>query len=178
LEIREVRGISVSDPIRSLIDVAPASSIDELENLLGAADRLGLLTPQLVIARLNELGEGPGVGRLRAAVERRTLLLTDSHLERLFVPIARRAGLGKPQTQAWVNGYRVDFYWPDLGLIVETDGLKYHRTPAQQTIDAKRDQAHTAAGLTPLRFSHAQVARSPGSVERILRQTAKRLSGH
>ena len=36
-------------------------------------------------------------------------------------------------------------------LVVETDGLRYHRTPAQQSRDRRRDQAHTAAGLTPLR---------------------------
>jgi very-short-patch-repair endonuclease len=34
-----------------------------------------------------------------------------------------------------VNGYRIDFYWPDLELVVETDGLRYHRTPEQQAKD-------------------------------------------
>lgn len=62
-----------------------------------------------------------------------------------------------PQTQVWLNGYRVDFYWPDLGLVVETDGLRYHRTASQQKTDRLRDQAHTAAGLTVLRFTAAQV---------------------
>jgi very-short-patch-repair endonuclease len=28
-----------------------------------------------------------------------------------------------PQTQVHLNGYRVDFCWPELGLVVETDGL-------------------------------------------------------
>jgi len=46
---------------------------------------------------------------------------------------------------------------PELGLVVETDGLRYHRTPAQQARDRRRDQLHTAAGLTTLRFTHAQV---------------------
>ena len=38
--------------------------------------------------------------------------------------------------------------------VVETDGLRYHRTPSAQTRDALRDQAHTAAGYARLRFSH------------------------
>ncbi len=177
-EIEVVRGIAVSDPIRTLIDVAVTTGLDELENLLGAADRRDLLTPDAVVVRLDEVGDGPGVTRLRTAVERRTLTLTDSHLERLMLPIARRAGLSRPLTQEWVNGYRVDFYFPDIGLVVETDGFKYHRTAARQTIDARRDQTHTAAGLTPLRFSHAQVAHQPRFVEEILRRTAQRLSGH
>ena len=46
-----------------------------------------------------------------------------------------RAGLPKPLTQQWLHGFRVDFYWPELGLVVETDGLRYHRTAAQQARD-------------------------------------------
>jgi very-short-patch-repair endonuclease len=64
-------------------------------------------------------------------------------------------------TQAWVSGYRVDFYWPDLGLVVETDGLRYHRTAAQQRRDRLRDQVHAVAGLTTLRFTAAQSASRP-----------------
>ena len=45
-----------------------------------------------------------------------------------------------PQTQAWLDGYRVDFYWPELGLVVETDSLRYHRTPFKQASDKRRGQ--------------------------------------
>ena len=117
----------------------------------------------------------PGVAVLRAVLDRRTFSLTDSELERRFGPIARRAGLPLPLTQRRVNGFRVDFYWPDLGLVVETDGLRYHRTPAQQTADLRRDQAHSAAGFTPLRFSHAQVTYESVYVESMLKDVAQRL---
>jgi very-short-patch-repair endonuclease len=56
-----------------------------------------------------------------------------------------------------VNGFEVDFFWPDLGLVVETDGLRYHRTPSTQARDARRDRAHTLAGMTPLRFTHYEI---------------------
>lgn len=58
--------------------------------------------------------------------------------------------------------------------MVETDGLTYHRTPAQQVRDRRRDQAHTAAGLTPLRFTDFQVRYEPRWVEAVLR-VAQRL---
>jgi very-short-patch-repair endonuclease len=74
-----------------------------------------------------------------------------------------------------VNGFRVDFFWPELGLISETDGWRYHRTPVQQARDRRRDQTHTAAGLTPLRYTHAQVRHEPGYVEGVLRTTYLRL---
>jgi len=68
------------------------------------------------------------------------------------------------------------FFWPELGLVVETDGLRYHRTPAQQARDRIRDQTHAAAGLTPLRFTNAQVAYEPDHVEATLIAVARRLS--
>ena len=75
-----------------------------------------------------------------------------------------------------VNGFRADFFWPELGLVVETDGLRYHRTPAQQARDRRRDQVHTAAGLTTLRFTHAQIRFEAAEVREVLLQVAARLA--
>jgi very-short-patch-repair endonuclease len=115
---------------------------------------------------------------LRQILDRRTFTLTESQLERKFLPLARRAGLPAPQTGTYVNGFKVDFFWPDLGLIVETDGLRYHRTPAQQARDRVRDQEHTAAGLTSLRFTRAQVAFEPDRVVATLIAVTRRLRGN
>ena len=112
---------------------------------------------------------------LRRVLDRRTFVLTESALERLFLPITRRVGLPKPLTQVAVSGYRVDFFWPDIGLVVETDGLRYHRTPAQQAKDHVRTQAHFASGLWPLRFTHEQVRYEKPYVERTLRATLRRI---
>jgi very-short-patch-repair endonuclease len=75
-----------------------------------------------------------------------------------------------------VNGFEVDFWWPELGLVVETDSLRYHRTAIHQTKDMLRDQRHTAAGLTCLRFSHWQVAHEREYVRRTLEAVARRLA--
>lgn len=69
----------------------------------------------------------------------------------------------------------MDFHWADLGLVVETDGLRYHRTPGQQARDRLRDQAHTRAGLTPLRFTHTRVRYEPDHVAATLGAVAARL---
>jgi very-short-patch-repair endonuclease len=103
-------------------------------------------------------------------------VLTDSELERRFLPIAARAGLPAPHTRVRLNGFKVDFFWPDLGLVVETDGLRYHRTPAEQARDRLRDQAHIVAGLTPIRFTHEQIVYEPGHVRAILGAVALKLS--
>ena len=59
--------------------------------------------------------------------------------------------------------------------MVETDGLTYHRTPGQQTKDRVRDQVHTAAGLTCLRFTHEQIYFDRSHVQVILGAVAGRL---
>ena len=89
--------------------------------------------------------------------------------------MVRVAGLPTPQTGVRLNGFRADFFWPELGLVVETDGLRYHRTPAQQARDRRRDQVHTAAGLTTLRFTHAQVRFEAAEVREVLLQVAAHL---
>ena len=148
----------------------------ELEAAVNEADKRGLVDPETLRSALGGLTGQPGVGVLRAVLDRRTFVLTDSELERRFLPIVRRAGLPLPVTGRYVNGFKVDFFWPSLGLVVETDGLRYHRTPAQQARDRLRDQTHAAAGLTPLRFSHAQVELEPGRVEATLANVARRLA--
>jgi very-short-patch-repair endonuclease len=168
-------GIPVTIPIQTLIDLATCLSQHEVEEAINGADKLGLTDPEVLRKAVGERFGERGTAMLRELLDRRTFVLTESRLERLFLPIARHAGLPAPLTQQWVNGYRVDFYWPDLGLVVETDGLRYHRTPQQQSADRRRDQAHTASGLTALRFSHAQVSYEPGHVEGVLSSTARRL---
>jgi len=73
-----------------------------------------------------------------------------------------------------VNGYEVDFFWPQLGIVIEADGLRYHRTASQQGRGLKRDQAHVAAGMWPLRFSHWQIKHERAHVRKILRSTVAR----
>ena len=167
--------ISVTSPVRTLLDLATRLPPAQLEAAINEADKHDLVDPDALRSALNAHTRQRGVAPLRAILDRRTFVLTDSGLERLFLPIARRAGLPKPITRLRLNGFKVDFYWPDLGLVVESDGLRYHRTPAEQARDRLRDQTHAAAGLTPLRFTHAQVKFEPRHVEGVLVMVARRL---
>jgi very-short-patch-repair endonuclease len=173
-DVTEHRGIPVTTPICTLIDIAPRLPRATLEAAINEADKRDLTDPERLRASLLPSPGRPGVGVLRELLERQTFLLTDSELERRFLPIARRAGLSVPQTRRWVNGFKVDFYWPRLRLVVETDGLRYHRTPAQQARDRVRDQAHMAAGVTCLRFTHAQVRFEPDHVRSTLKTVRRR----
>jgi very-short-patch-repair endonuclease len=170
-----VRNIPVTGPACTLIDLAARLGTDQLEAAINEADKLDLIDPETLRDSLSDVAPRPGLAVLRRTLDAQTFTLTDTELERRFLQIVREVGLSEPLTQQWVNGFRVDFYWPDLGLVVETDGLRYHRTPAAQARDRLRDQAHTAAGLTPLRFTRAQVRFQQAYVRRILADVAGRL---
>jgi very-short-patch-repair endonuclease len=150
-------GIPVTCVVRTLIDIACSLGLGALERAVNESDRLDRIDPEALRMALDTYRGQRGVARLRELLDRRTFRLTDSELERWFLPQVRRAGLPLPLTQQRLNGFKVDFLWPDLRLVVETDGLRYHRTPAQQARDHIRDQAHLAAGFIPLRFTHWQV---------------------
>jgi very-short-patch-repair endonuclease len=168
-------GIPVMGVVPTLVDLATQLGRASLEAAISEADKLDLTDPEALREALDDSPPRPGVAVLRRTLDRRTFRLTDSGLERLFLPIARRAGLPLPETRWHENGARVDFFWPELGLVVETDGLRYHRTPAQQAKDRIRDQRHTAAGLVPLRFTHAQVKFEPDYVQATLAAVVARL---
>jgi very-short-patch-repair endonuclease len=164
-------GIPVTSPACTLIDLAPRLGERAWETAVNEADKLDLIHPDELRDRLAALAGRPGVAHARRMLDRRAFRLTRSELERRFLALVRGAGLPLPQTGAIVAGFEVDFFWAELGLVVETDGLRYHRTPSEQARDRLRDQAHAAAGLTPLRFTHAQVRYQP---ERVISTLAAR----
>jgi very-short-patch-repair endonuclease len=165
----------VTIPARTLVDLATELTPLALERAVNEADKRDLIDPERLWISLAGFAGEPGVRPLRRLLDRHSFRLSDSELEVFFRPIARSADMAQPRSKQFVNGFEVDFHWPELGLIVETDGLRYHRTPSAQARDRLRDQAHVAAGLTVLRFTHWQVKYEPAEVRRVLALTARHL---
>ena len=176
-EVELRHGIPVTSPVRTFLDLATVTGPKTLERSINEADKLDVIDADALRRALEEHPGQPGICLLRHVLDEHTFRLSDDELERLFRPLATSAGLPTPLTKHRVNRFEVDFFWPDLGLVVETDGWRYHRTPSAQTRDALRFQRHTAAGLTPLRFSHYQVKYRPAHVIDILTKTVANLRG-
>lgn len=178
IEIRVPLGIPTASPLDTLIGLAQVLDRAGCERAVNEAHNLDLIAWDELAGCVAGLSPNvPGVARLRRIVGRASFRLTDSELERLFLPVAARAGLPPPDTQAWVLGFRADFWWPALRLAVETDSLRFHRTPLQQARDRLRDQTWTAAGMTVLRFTHWQVAHERAHVVGTLKAVFARLRG-
>jgi len=163
--------IPATSPVQTLVDLAAELGPVPLERAVNDADKRGLVDPEALREELDGFSGQPGVRPLRHLLNKLFFRLSDSDLEVYFRRIVRTAKLPIPLSKQRVNDFEVDFFWPDLGLVVETDGLRYHRTPSAQTRDARRDRAHVMAGMTPLRFTHYEVRYEPERVRTSLTKT-------
>jgi hypothetical protein len=175
-DVGALQRIPITSPVRTMIDLATEQGPKTLLRSINEADKLDVILADDLRIELDSYAGQPGVKVLRTVLDRDTFVLSDEELERLFLPLAREMGLPLPLVKEMVNGYEVDFFWPEMRLVVETDGLRYHRTPSAQARDARRDQAHTAAGYARLRFTHHQIKFEPAYVQGILGSTAARLT--
>jgi very-short-patch-repair endonuclease len=175
---RTVKGIPVADPVSVLIDLAAGLATEEVEDAVNEADRLDLIRTHRLRPALDRELSRPGVGQLKRILDAQTFSRAANALERRFLAIVRDAGIPAPETQRRLGRNRVDFFWPALGFVVETDSLRHHRTAAEQAVDLGRDQAHARAGLRSLRFTHSQVFNRPDHVREVLVDAFHHLHDH
>jgi hypothetical protein len=150
-------GIPVTSPLVTLIHIGTRLDRRQLESAINQADKRDLVSPEELRAALDDLPRRPGIGVLRELLDRRTFTLTDSELERRFVPLARKAGLPLPRTGWYVNGFKVDFYWPGLGMVVETEACATTAPPPSRRATA------CATRRTPRQVSHGCGSRASKS---------------
>jgi len=155
--VTEIDGIPVLSLPPLFVQLARRVEPGPLEATINEADKKDLIHVGQLRREIDALRGRRGVAVLRRVIDRATFRYTDSELERAMRPIFRAAKLRTPETQQWVNGCLVDFYWPELNFVIETDGGRFHRTAFQQTNDRRRDQAHTLANTAFLRFTHGQI---------------------
>jgi very-short-patch-repair endonuclease len=172
---RFVKGIPVADPVSVLIDLAAGLPRQEVEDAVNEADRLELIRTHRLRRALDAEPRRPGLGQLKAILDAQTFSRAQNALERRFLALVRDAGLPAPDTQRRLGRYRVDFFWPDLGFVVETDSLRHHRTAAEQAVDLGRDQTHARVGYRTVRFTHSQVFHRPDHVRAVLTDTFRHL---
>jgi very-short-patch-repair endonuclease len=170
------RGVQVTTPLKTLVDLAAKQSPNAVEKAVVEADVLGLIDPETLRTALDELEPMPGKARLARNLDRHTCTVTNFELEAHFRTIVRcRTRLEQPVGQVRDLPGRPDFFWPRLGLVVWTDGLTYHRTVAKQVSDVEAEQRVSELGLHPLRFARFQVVRRPSRVAEVLTHVAAEL---
>ena len=85
-----------------------------------------------------------------------------------------KAGLPPPRVNYERGPYSLDFFWPELGLVIETDGARTHNTDAAFHADRRRDVNLKVAGLETVRFTWDHIVNDRDWVVRALRAIAAR----
>jgi very-short-patch-repair endonuclease len=152
---------------RTLLDLSPELRPRAMEDAIAHANRLGLFDLLAVRRCLDEHPRQHGAPTLRRLLD--ALAGTDaadlrSMLEVLLLQLCDDHHLPVPATNAQVEGFTVDFYWPHKRLIIEADSYTYHSMPSAFERDRERDQRLTLAGYIVVRFTYKQVTRQRQAV--------------
>ncbi|MGH2981369.1 MAG: endonuclease domain-containing protein [Solirubrobacterales bacterium] len=140
-EVTRRQGIPLTTVARTIRDLRPFASSTELRRVIREAALRGIEVE----------GEADTVA-------------TRSELEYRFLRLCRRHRLPPPEVNAKVGRFTVDFLWRDRGLIVETDGYRYHRGRQAFEEDRVRDMELRTRGFEVLRLTHRQLTEDPGGL--------------
>jgi very-short-patch-repair endonuclease len=173
-DVTTVRGIPVTSPARTLVDLAPMLTAAQIAATLGEADRKGLLDVAALDRALcrTKGRHGQGHRRLLTALEaheQRGITLLLSELEERFLDLVLDADLPRPQLNVPVDGVSVDALWPEQRLVVELDGWAYHRERAAAAWDREKTNRLQLAGYDVLRFMHGDLVHGADRVADAIR---------
>jgi Protein of unknown function (DUF559) len=102
-----------------------------------------------------------------------------SILETHFRQLLRRGGLPEPLSQYEIHDgeelvARVDFAYPELGVVIEVDGEERHTGRSARKHDARRERRIVGLGLRLLRFHWDDIHTSPDAVLRDVARVFRR----
>jgi very-short-patch-repair endonuclease/predicted transcriptional regulator of viral defense system len=163
LELTTHRGIPVTTPARTLLDLAATVGADDLARAVEQARVLRLTSDTDLRALLAAHPRAAGTRALRRVLDVDPRM-TRSEAERLLLELIRRAGLPQPETNVRVLGREVDALWRKGRLIVEVDGFDAHGTRMAFERDRRRDAELVAAGYRVIRITWRQLIGEPEAV--------------
>jgi very-short-patch-repair endonuclease len=160
LERAYAKRLPVTTPEQTLLDLAPRLTGRELERAVDEALAMGLTTRAKLTAASTQSAHRSGAADLRALVaERRPTTVTRSQAEENFLRMIREAGLPQPEINVGLCGFEVDFYWRELGLVVEVDGYRWHASKSAFERDRRKDAILRGNGLHLMRVTWDQMER-------------------
>lgn len=171
-EVTVERGVPTAVMERVLLDLAARTDAKRLERMFVQAykrddfswSRLGR-----IVARRRGC---KGVGKLRriALEVDPEALETRSAPEVDFLALWREISSLAPSVNVLVEGYLVDFLWPEQKVIVESDSWSHHGDPLAFEKDHQRDVELTAAGYDVHRTTAKMLERDPAPFLQNVRQ--------
>jgi very-short-patch-repair endonuclease len=151
------RGIPVTSAARTFVDLAPELAADELARAFHEAGIRHHITPDHVEEVLSRRPTSPDAAKVRAVTSGEENVVL-SRLEAKFLSDLRATGERQlPVTNQPAGTKRVDCQWPELGLIIELDSYRYHRSRHAWEQDRRRERDARRRGEELHRFKHDDV---------------------
>jgi very-short-patch-repair endonuclease len=163
-DVINMDGVLRTTIARTVVDIAREHGWIEAVVVGDAALARGMTTTAELDAVLAACARWPGICRARRVVAELDGL-AESPLESVSRLRIRQLGLPPPQLQAQITDARgvqlgrVDFYWPELGVIGEVDGrMKYAVDPETALWEEKRRQERLEdTGLIVVRWGKPEL---------------------
>lgn len=166
------RGIPVTTPARTLVDLAEVVPRRALERALDEAEHGLRLDWRTLTDVLDRHPARTGAARIRAILAEHEIGSTRSRsaLEESVLALCDRHGLPRPRLNETVSGFEVDCWWPEHRLVVEADSLRHHLTAAAFERDRARDAELVVEGIRVLRLTHRRLSQDEPEVVATLRR--------
>jgi Protein of unknown function (DUF559) len=139
-----------------MLDFAATGPRRLLRLVLANADYAGLLDVEQLRRMMGQGRKGTTALRQALAIHLPQLADTRSDGEVDLVLFFEARGIPIPEVNVYVEGELVDGLWREQRLVVEVDGHKGHRTPAQLYANHQRDLKLRRNGFVVLRYAKRQ----------------------
>jgi len=158
-EVTVHRGIPVTNPARTLLDLAEQVTPHQLERAVHEAEYLRLTSAVSLDGLLTRHHGRRGTKALKDVVSRGRLgqdrARNDFEVD--FIAFVDAHRLPRPRMNQPIGRYVVDAVWPQQRLVVELDGRDAHGTTRAFEADRARDRDLQTAGFRVLRITSRQL---------------------
>lgn len=150
--------LPVTGLARTVVDLAPVLSGDDLERAAGEAVAVHGLTAAALKGALDRTPAAKGGAAVRRLLEDGDgPRHTRSEAEREFLRLIREAELPVPRMNVRIGRYTVDALWEDRDLVAEVDSFRFHRSRKRFEEDRGRDADLQGRGFLVTRVTWRQM---------------------
>ena len=155
--------------LRTLLDLGAILPLTALGSAFEEAQVVHRLAPELLAAEVLSRPGHRGTGKLRVILDGAVDPSgVRSILELRFLRMCAAHRIPRPLVNEKIGVWRPDFLWERQMVVVETDGVDFHRSAAKRRRDGEKDAALTALGFTVIRLRWADVVGRPAETAAVL----------
>ena len=168
-DIGRLRGIAVTGPGRTLLDLTTCLGRRDLARAVEQAEVLKLVHGDWLDPLLTRNSRHRGANALRGVIRATDApAMMHSEAERRLLELVRAARLPAPEVNQRLHGYEVDLVWRERTLVAEVDGYAFHASRSAFERDRRRDAHLIGMGYRVIRLTWRQLTREPEAIVALL----------